>query len=52
MTTRGVILGGLVAMALAAPPAAGAAAPKVQQLVVFRSGAGSAEDGGHAAPQR
>ena len=36
MTTRGVILGGLVAMALATPPAA-AAAPKVQQLVVFRS---------------
>ena len=38
MRARGVILGGLAAMALAAPPAAGAAAPKVQQLVVFRSG--------------
>ena len=38
MRTRGVILGGLAAMALAAPPAAGAAAPKVQQLVVFRDG--------------
>jgi hypothetical protein len=33
-----VLLGGLVAMALASPPAAGAAAPKVQQLVVFRDG--------------
>ena len=39
MSVRAMILGGLVAMALAAPPAAGAAAPKVQQLVVFRSGA-------------
>jgi hypothetical protein len=39
MTVRGLIVGGLVAMALASPPAAGAAAPKVQQLVVFRSGA-------------
>ena len=38
MRARGVILGGLAVMALAAPPAAGAAAPKVQQLVVFRSG--------------
>jgi hypothetical protein len=38
MRARGVIIGGLVAMALASPPAAGAAAPKVQQLVVFRSG--------------
>ena len=38
MRARGVILGGLVAMALASPPVAGAAAPKVQQLVVFRSG--------------
>jgi hypothetical protein len=38
MRTRALILGGLVAMALASPPAAGAAAPKVQQLVVFRSG--------------
>ena len=34
-----MILGGLAALALAAPPAAGAAAPKVQQLVVFRDGA-------------
>ena len=39
MRARRVILGGLVAVALAAPPAAGAAAPKVQQLVVFRDGA-------------
>jgi hypothetical protein len=39
MRTRRVILGGLAAMALAAPPAAGGAAPKVQQLVVFRDGA-------------
>jgi hypothetical protein len=38
MTARCVILGGLVAMALASPPAAAVAAPKVQQLVVFRSG--------------
>jgi hypothetical protein len=38
MRTRALILGGLVAMALASSPAAGAAAPKVQQLVVFRSG--------------
>jgi hypothetical protein len=35
---RALILGGLAAMALASPPAAGAAAPKVTQLVVFRSG--------------
>jgi hypothetical protein len=33
-----VILGGLAAVALALPPAAVAAAPKVRQLVVFRSG--------------
>ena len=39
MRARRVILGGLVAVALAAPPAAGAAAPKVQQLVVFSDGA-------------
>ena len=39
MTARRVILGGLVALALAAPPAAGAAAPQVKQLVVFRDGA-------------
>lgn len=38
MTARGVIIGGLVAMALASPPAVAAAAPKVRQLVVFRSG--------------
>ena len=38
MRARGVILGGLVALALAAPPVAGAAAPKVEQLVVFRGG--------------
>ena len=38
MRARRVILGGLVALALAAPPAAGAAAPKVKQLVVFRDG--------------
>jgi hypothetical protein len=38
MTPRALILGGLAAMALASPPAAGAAAPKVKQLVVFRSG--------------
>ena len=39
MSARRVILGGLVAVALTAPPAAGATAPKVQQLVVFRDGA-------------
>ena len=39
MRARRVILGGLVAVAVAAPPAAGAAAPKVRQLVVFRDGA-------------
>jgi hypothetical protein len=38
MRARGVILGGLLAIALASPPAAGAAVPKVQQLVVFRDG--------------
>jgi hypothetical protein len=38
MRARRLILGGLVAVALASPPAAGAAAPKVQQLVVFRDG--------------
>ncbi len=38
MRASGLILGGLVAMALASPPAAVAAAPKVQQLVVFRDG--------------
>jgi len=49
---RGLILGGVAALALAAPPPAGAgteatlqparaaAAPKVQQLVVFRDGRG------------
>jgi hypothetical protein len=35
---RALLIGGLAAMALAAPPAAEAAAPKVSQLVVFRSG--------------
>jgi len=38
MRARGLIIGGLAAMALASPPGAGAAAPKVRQLVVFRSG--------------
>jgi hypothetical protein len=40
---RGLIVGGLVAMALVSPPAAGAAAPKVQQLVVFRDGQAQAK---------
>jgi hypothetical protein len=35
---RALIHGGLAALALAAPPAATAAAPRVPQLVVFRSG--------------
>ena len=39
MKARGLILGGLAAVALALPPAAGAAAPRVKQLVVFRDGA-------------
>ena len=43
MTARGLILGGLAAMALASSPAAAAAAPKVQQLVVFRDGHASAK---------
>jgi hypothetical protein len=38
MRARALILGGLAAVALALPPAAGAAAPRVKQLVVFRSG--------------
>jgi hypothetical protein len=38
MRAPALILGGLAALALAAPPVAGAAAPKVHQLVVFRSG--------------
>jgi hypothetical protein len=38
VTARGLILGGLAAVALAAPSGAGAAAPKVRQLIVFRSG--------------
>jgi hypothetical protein len=38
MMARALILGALAAMALASPPAAVAAAPKVKQLVVFRSG--------------
>ena len=42
MSGRGLILGGLAAMALASPPVA-AAAPKVEQLVVFRDGKASAQ---------
>jgi hypothetical protein len=38
VSARGLIIGGLAAVALAAPPVAEAAAPKVKQLVVFRSG--------------
>jgi hypothetical protein len=38
MTARALVLGCLAAMALTLPPAATAAAPKVKQLVVFRSG--------------
>jgi len=38
MRARALVLGGLAAMALALPPVADAAAPKVRQLVVFRSG--------------
>jgi hypothetical protein len=38
MRTRALVAGGLAALALASPPAAGAAAPKVQQMVVFRDG--------------
>ncbi len=38
MMARALILGALAAMALASPPAAVAAAPKIKQLVVFRSG--------------
>jgi hypothetical protein len=38
MTWRGLILGGVAALALAAPPAAIAGAPRVQQMVVFRDG--------------
>jgi hypothetical protein len=38
MRARALVLGGLAAMALASPPAAAAAAPRVKQLVVFRSG--------------
>jgi hypothetical protein len=38
MRARALIMGGLAAMALASPPVAGAAFPKVRQLVVFRSG--------------
>jgi len=38
MTARALILGGMAAMALASPPVATAAAPKIQQLVAFRSG--------------
>jgi hypothetical protein len=35
---RALVAGGLAAMALAVPPGAGAAAPRVQQMVVFRDG--------------
>jgi hypothetical protein len=40
MRARALFLGGLavLALALASPPVAGAAAPRVQQLVVFRDG--------------
>ena len=38
MRARGVIIGGLAVMALAAPPVAGAAAARVKQLVVFPGG--------------
>lgn len=38
MRARALIIGGLAAMALASPPTAGAAVPKVKQLVVFRNG--------------
>jgi carboxypeptidase family protein len=38
MKARALILGGLAAMALASSPVAAAAAPKIRQLVVFRSG--------------
>ena len=38
MTGRALIFGGVAAMALASPLVAGAAAPKVRQMVVFRDG--------------
>jgi hypothetical protein len=38
VSARGLIIGGLAAVAVAAPPVAEAAAPKVKQLVVFRGG--------------
>ena len=38
MRARALMFGGLAALALAAPPVATAAAPRVKQLVVFRSG--------------
>lgn len=38
MSVRRVLLGGVAVAALAVPPAAGAAAPRIQQLVVFRDG--------------
>jgi len=43
MRRAALIIGGLVAMALTSPLAAGAAAPKVQQLVVFRDGHATAK---------
>jgi hypothetical protein len=38
MSARAVVTGGLAALALALPSGAGAAAPRVQQMVVFRDG--------------
>jgi hypothetical protein len=38
MSARALVTGGLAALALALPPVAGAAAPRVQQMVVFRDG--------------
>lgn len=38
MRARALVAGGLAAMAVASPPVAGAAAPKVRQMVVFRDG--------------
>jgi hypothetical protein len=38
MSARVLVTGGLAALALALPPVAGAAAPRVRQMVVFRDG--------------
>ena len=38
MSARALVTGGLAAVALALPPVAGAAAPRVQQMVAFRDG--------------